>query len=167
MDTRSVVEIKHSKFKRICVFCGSSPGKKTTYQDAAIQLGNELVCIYFFFHFFFSFVKFNRVWEYYENIHKNNFFFEKNETNFMMWQDILILCFYSVIYSVLVIVEALKAKVLFFSSFTITPKTLTKVFNYFYFFLFSIDWNLHFCFLLRFWFQSNICTELQMVFVEE
>ncbi|GAU20293.1 hypothetical protein TSUD_337740 [Trifolium subterraneum] len=43
MDTRSVVEIKHSKFKRICVFCGSSPGKKTTYQDAAIQLGNELV----------------------------------------------------------------------------------------------------------------------------
>jgi hypothetical protein len=121
----------------------------------------------FFFHFFFSFVKFNRVWEYYENIHKNNFFFEKNETNFMMWQDILILCFYSVIYSVLVIVEALKAKVLFFSSFTITPKTLTKVFNYFYFFLFSIDWNLHFCFLLRFWFQSNICTKLQMVFVEE
>jgi biotin synthase-like enzyme len=49
MDTRSVVEIKHSKFKRICVFCGSSPGKKTTYQDAAIQLGNELVCIYIFF----------------------------------------------------------------------------------------------------------------------
>ncbi|MED6174822.1 Cytokinin riboside 5'-monophosphate phosphoribohydrolase log3 [Stylosanthes scabra] len=41
METRS--EIRHSKFKRICVFCGSSPGKKTTYQDAAIQLANELV----------------------------------------------------------------------------------------------------------------------------
>ncbi|XP_027351540.1 cytokinin riboside 5'-monophosphate phosphoribohydrolase LOG3 isoform X1 [Abrus precatorius] len=41
METRS--EIRHSKFKRICVFCGSSPGKKSSYQDAAIQLGNELV----------------------------------------------------------------------------------------------------------------------------
>lgn len=38
-------EIRHSKFKRICVFCGSSPGKKPSYQDAAIELGNELVCI--------------------------------------------------------------------------------------------------------------------------
>ncbi|KAJ0704714.1 hypothetical protein HanPI659440_Chr14g0565651 [Helianthus annuus] len=32
-----------SKFKRICVFCGSSQGKKTSYQDAAIELGKELV----------------------------------------------------------------------------------------------------------------------------
>ncbi|OIS96185.1 PREDICTED: cytokinin riboside 5'-monophosphate phosphoribohydrolase LOG3 isoform X2 [Nicotiana attenuata] len=32
-----------SKFKRICVFCGSSQGKKSSYQDAAIELGNELV----------------------------------------------------------------------------------------------------------------------------
>ncbi|KAL9675755.1 hypothetical protein QQ045_003961 [Rhodiola kirilowii] len=32
-----------SKFKRICVFCGSSPGNKSTYKDAAIELGNELV----------------------------------------------------------------------------------------------------------------------------
>ncbi|KAG6769801.1 hypothetical protein POTOM_025463 [Populus tomentosa] len=32
-----------SKFKRICVFCGSSQGKKTSYQVAAIDLGNELV----------------------------------------------------------------------------------------------------------------------------
>lgn len=39
------MDIQHSKFKRICVFCGSSPGKKTSYQDAAIQLGQELVCI--------------------------------------------------------------------------------------------------------------------------
>eukprot|EP01018_Ginkgo_biloba_P016716 Gb_08598 [translate_table: standard] len=31
-----------SKFKRVCVFCGSSPGKKVSYQEAAVQLGNEL-----------------------------------------------------------------------------------------------------------------------------
>ncbi|CAN7141712.1 hypothetical protein HID58_039648 [Brassica napus] len=35
-------EIK-SRFKRICVFCGSSSGNKPSYQEAAIQLGNELV----------------------------------------------------------------------------------------------------------------------------
>ncbi|KAI8003812.1 Cytokinin riboside 5'-monophosphate phosphoribohydrolase LOG1 [Camellia lanceoleosa] len=32
-----------SRFKRVCVFCGSSPGNKPSYQLAAIQLGNELV----------------------------------------------------------------------------------------------------------------------------
>ncbi|CAH8361229.1 unnamed protein product [Eruca vesicaria subsp. sativa] len=31
------------KFKRICVFCGSSAGNKTSYRDAAIELGAELV----------------------------------------------------------------------------------------------------------------------------
>ncbi|KAH7665996.1 Cytokinin riboside 5'-monophosphate phosphoribohydrolase LOG protein [Dioscorea alata] len=31
-----------SKFKTICVFCGSSAGKKKSYQDAAINLGKEL-----------------------------------------------------------------------------------------------------------------------------
>ncbi|XP_054793175.1 probable cytokinin riboside 5'-monophosphate phosphoribohydrolase LOGL6 [Prosopis cineraria] len=36
-------EMKQSRFKRICVFCGSSPGKKTNYKDAAIELGKELV----------------------------------------------------------------------------------------------------------------------------
>ncbi|KAK4392164.1 Cytokinin riboside 5'-monophosphate phosphoribohydrolase LOG3 [Sesamum angolense] len=36
-------EVKASKFKRICVFCGSSQGKKSSYQEAAIQLGNVLV----------------------------------------------------------------------------------------------------------------------------
>ncbi|GLT68771.1 hypothetical protein SLA2020_409740 [Shorea laevis] len=36
-------EMKQSKFKRICVFCGSSPGKKSTYRDSAIELGRELV----------------------------------------------------------------------------------------------------------------------------
>ncbi|URD78729.1 Cytokinin riboside 5'-monophosphate phosphoribohydrolase, partial [Musa troglodytarum] len=32
-----------SRFRRVCVFCGSSPGKKASYQLAAIQLGHELV----------------------------------------------------------------------------------------------------------------------------
>lgn len=32
-----------SRFKRICVFCGSSSGKKASYQDAAVELGRELV----------------------------------------------------------------------------------------------------------------------------
>ncbi|PKA57982.1 Cytokinin riboside 5'-monophosphate phosphoribohydrolase LOG1 [Apostasia shenzhenica] len=32
-----------SKFRRICVFCGSSSGNKTSYQLAAVQLGHELV----------------------------------------------------------------------------------------------------------------------------
>lgn len=38
-------EMRQSKFKRICVFCGSSQGKKSSYQDAAVELGNELVCL--------------------------------------------------------------------------------------------------------------------------
>ncbi|KAK1326226.1 Cytokinin riboside 5'-monophosphate phosphoribohydrolase LOG5 [Acorus calamus] len=32
-----------SRFKRVCVFCGSSFGKRDCYQDAAIELGKELV----------------------------------------------------------------------------------------------------------------------------
>ncbi|MED6192185.1 Cytokinin riboside 5'-monophosphate phosphoribohydrolase log7, variant 2 [Stylosanthes scabra] len=32
-----------SRFKRICVFCGSSSGNKPTYREAALQLANELV----------------------------------------------------------------------------------------------------------------------------
>ncbi|PPR95091.1 hypothetical protein GOBAR_AA25581 [Gossypium barbadense] len=35
-------EIK-SRFERICVFCGSSSGKKASYQEAAVELGKELV----------------------------------------------------------------------------------------------------------------------------
>ena len=46
-------EVEQSKFKRICVFCGSSQGKKTSYQDAAIQLGKELVFNQFVFVCFF------------------------------------------------------------------------------------------------------------------
>ncbi|KAL3505386.1 hypothetical protein ACH5RR_035227 [Cinchona calisaya] len=34
---------KSSRFKRICVFCGSSPGKNPSYQLAAIELANQLV----------------------------------------------------------------------------------------------------------------------------
>ncbi|XP_055815321.1 cytokinin riboside 5'-monophosphate phosphoribohydrolase LOG7-like isoform X1 [Solanum dulcamara] len=36
-------EERRSKFKRICVFCGSSSGKKPTYQEAATELGKHLV----------------------------------------------------------------------------------------------------------------------------
>ncbi|KAG8091987.1 hypothetical protein GUJ93_ZPchr0012g21281 [Zizania palustris] len=35
--------MRQSRFKSICVFCGSSQGKKRSYHDAAIELGNELV----------------------------------------------------------------------------------------------------------------------------
>ncbi|KAM1012339.1 hypothetical protein ACFX13_043210 [Malus domestica] len=34
---------KESRFRRICVFCGSSAGKNPSYQLAAVQLGKELV----------------------------------------------------------------------------------------------------------------------------
>ncbi|RYR70400.1 hypothetical protein Ahy_A03g016893 isoform B [Arachis hypogaea] len=36
-------EEESSRFKRVCVFCGSSPGNKSSYKDAAIDLGKELV----------------------------------------------------------------------------------------------------------------------------
>ncbi|KOM42150.1 hypothetical protein LR48_Vigan04g234800 [Vigna angularis] len=32
-----------SKFKTVCVFCGSNSGNRQIFSDAAIQLGNELV----------------------------------------------------------------------------------------------------------------------------
>ncbi|CAL9049052.1 cytokinin riboside 5'-monophosphate phosphoribohydrolase LOG8-like isoform X2 [Musa acuminata AAA Group] len=32
-----------SKFKRICVFCGSNSGNRTVFSDAALDLGRELV----------------------------------------------------------------------------------------------------------------------------
>lgn len=32
-----------SRFKRVCVFCGSSTGKRNCYKDAALELGKELV----------------------------------------------------------------------------------------------------------------------------
>ncbi|KAL5209525.1 hypothetical protein ABZP36_005148 [Zizania latifolia] len=33
---------QESRFKRTCVFCGSSQGNKTSYHDAAINLAKEL-----------------------------------------------------------------------------------------------------------------------------
>lgn len=38
-----MINKKSSRFNRICVFCGSSPGKSPSYQLAAIQLANQLV----------------------------------------------------------------------------------------------------------------------------
>ncbi|KAL4186789.1 hypothetical protein AMTRI_Chr09g35790 [Amborella trichopoda] len=32
-----------SRFKRVCVFCGSSTGKRNCYRDAAVELAEELV----------------------------------------------------------------------------------------------------------------------------
>lgn len=37
------MEETNSRFNRICVFCGSSSGKKASYQEAAVELGKELV----------------------------------------------------------------------------------------------------------------------------
>ncbi|XWS43356.1 hypothetical protein CRYUN_Cryun16bG0096000 [Craigia yunnanensis] len=37
------MEETKSRFKRICVFCGSSSGKKASYQEAAVELGKEMV----------------------------------------------------------------------------------------------------------------------------
>ncbi|KAK7278718.1 hypothetical protein RJT34_23754 [Clitoria ternatea] len=37
------MEDTKSRFKRICVYCGSSSGNKTSYQEAAVELGKELV----------------------------------------------------------------------------------------------------------------------------
>ncbi|XP_027185864.1 cytokinin riboside 5'-monophosphate phosphoribohydrolase LOG5 [Coffea eugenioides] len=35
--------VARSRFKRVCVFCGSSSGKRECYRDAALELGQELV----------------------------------------------------------------------------------------------------------------------------
>ncbi|OAY77481.1 Cytokinin riboside 5'-monophosphate phosphoribohydrolase LOG [Ananas comosus] len=35
-------EERRSRFRRICVYCGSTSGKKASYQDAAVELGKEL-----------------------------------------------------------------------------------------------------------------------------
>ncbi|KAK6912830.1 LOG family [Dillenia turbinata] len=34
---------RSSKFKRVCVFCGSNSGHRKVFSDAAIDLGNELI----------------------------------------------------------------------------------------------------------------------------
>lgn len=50
---------EESRFRRICVFCGSSAGKNPSYQTAAIELGKELVIE--FFLFFELFMKLNNI----------------------------------------------------------------------------------------------------------
>lgn len=37
-----------SKFKRVCVFCGSQSGNRKVFGDAALELGDELVCSFCF-----------------------------------------------------------------------------------------------------------------------
>ena len=54
-----------SRFKRVCVFCGSSPEYKYCYRKAAVDLGNELVPLLFFsllLIIFYSFKKFSIAW---------------------------------------------------------------------------------------------------------
>ena len=48
------VEVASSRFKRVCVFCGSSTGKREAYREAAVELGQELVyiCVFLFFRFY-------------------------------------------------------------------------------------------------------------------
>ncbi|OEL30842.1 Cytokinin riboside 5'-monophosphate phosphoribohydrolase LOG [Dichanthelium oligosanthes] len=38
-----VVGERRSRFQRICVYCGSAKGRKASYQDAAVELGKQLV----------------------------------------------------------------------------------------------------------------------------
>lgn len=38
-------KVVSSRFKRVCVFCGSSTGKRNCYRDAAIELAQELVLL--------------------------------------------------------------------------------------------------------------------------
>ncbi|KAM0887035.1 hypothetical protein ACQ4PT_029323 [Festuca glaucescens] len=42
-NSSSKVSPLRSRFRRVCVFCGSSAGKKASYQLAAVQLGQQLV----------------------------------------------------------------------------------------------------------------------------
>ncbi|XP_022980902.1 cytokinin riboside 5'-monophosphate phosphoribohydrolase LOG3-like [Cucurbita maxima] len=43
METQVFETNTKSRFKRICVFCGSSPGKNPSYQLGALQLAQQLV----------------------------------------------------------------------------------------------------------------------------
>ncbi|XP_042514039.1 cytokinin riboside 5'-monophosphate phosphoribohydrolase LOG1-like [Macadamia integrifolia] len=42
-EETSVLSEKICKFKRICVYCGSRAGYKSTFSDAALELGKQLV----------------------------------------------------------------------------------------------------------------------------
>ncbi|GMI91382.1 LONELY GUY 5 [Hibiscus trionum] len=43
MDENKALNSISSRFKRVCVFCGSSSGKRNCYRDAALELGQELL----------------------------------------------------------------------------------------------------------------------------
>ncbi|GMH02923.1 hypothetical protein Nepgr_004762 [Nepenthes gracilis] len=43
MEDQKIARRPPSRFKNVCVFCGSSTGKRDSYREAAIQLGLELV----------------------------------------------------------------------------------------------------------------------------
>nr|KYP64777.1 UPF0717 protein At5g11950 family [Cajanus cajan] len=45
METQHQQPSIKSRFRRICVYCGSSPGKSPSYQLAAVQLGKQLASI--------------------------------------------------------------------------------------------------------------------------
>lgn len=83
------MEDTKSRFKRICVFCGSSSGKKATYQEAAVELGKELVMefskIYFYpsvFHVLFQNPKF---WKTISNISPFCFWVQPILHCFIQW----------------------------------------------------------------------------------
>lgn len=63
MDNSLQQPTKQSRFKRICVFCGSSPGKNPSYQIAALQLGKQLVILFFssYLHYLFIYLSLSRV----------------------------------------------------------------------------------------------------------
>lgn len=54
MENRLELEVDEapSKFKRICVFCGSSSGNNPTYHLAAVRLGKLLVFYFIFYKYF-------------------------------------------------------------------------------------------------------------------
>lgn len=37
--------VQSGKFRTICVFCGSNPGFRKVFSDAALELGHEMVCV--------------------------------------------------------------------------------------------------------------------------
>lgn len=43
--TERMIMCPSKKFKKICVFCGSSSGKKGVFSNEALNLGRELVCM--------------------------------------------------------------------------------------------------------------------------
>jgi hypothetical protein len=54
------MEDTESKFKRVCVFCGSSSGKKASYQEAAVELAKELVIVFIYVYTHTHFISAHR-----------------------------------------------------------------------------------------------------------